>query len=236
MAAWRKPSKQRSLNSQPIFETGHEDDGENYGGKNLEKVLNSKNVSGAVVVARWYGGVMLGPVRFDHIRNCASDAIAQWAEESERAAKRAKTQADKERLTQVLPERDLSITVLRGLLAEKKGMAQTASQEAIQGSPARAMDYATMELPVLERLEQVRDKTIGWILEQIEKAEKAQEEASKAAEKAQQEVPEEEKPANEAQEISGDALDPQQYAKGSERGDVAVDPNAVAVLPDAAAA
>ena len=177
MTAWRLLSKQRSLNSQLIFETGHDDDGENHGGKNLEKVLIAKRVSGTVMVARWYGGVMLGPVRFDHIRNCASDAIGQWAREGEHAAKRAKTETDRLRRVEILSERDQSIAVLRGLLAEKKqGVASSPDNTRI--SPVKAPDYAKMEIPLLERLEQVRDKTIGWILAQIEQAEKAQENIS----------------------------------------------------------
>lgn len=55
MAAWRKASKQQTLggNAKPIFITGSDDDGEKYGGKRLEKVLNELNVEGAVVCARW---------------------------------------------------------------------------------------------------------------------------------------------------------------------------------------
>ena len=33
------------------------------------------------MVARWYGGVLLGPVRFRHIENCAREAIKVWAGE-----------------------------------------------------------------------------------------------------------------------------------------------------------
>ena len=183
MSAWRRPSKQqRSLNSQPVFETGHDDDGENYGGKTLEKVLIARNVAGAIMVARWYGGVMLGPVRFAHIRNCAGDAITKWAQEGERAGTRAKTESERQRLVGLLPQRERSIGVLRGLLAEKKHGSiseQCSDNNTAKSSPSsKVPDYATMALPVLERLEQVRDKTIGWILGQIEEVEKAQLEAS----------------------------------------------------------
>ena len=117
------PSNQRALNSHRLFDTGHDDDGEKYGGKTLEKVLSSADVEGAVVVARWYGGVMLGPVRFDHIKACAQEAIAGWIQERERRVKRQRVQDKDERrqgLIRVLPERDESIIVLRGLLAEKR--------------------------------------------------------------------------------------------------------------------
>ena len=173
IAAWRKPSSQRALNAQRLFETGHDDDGEKYGGKALEKVLIETDVEGSIVVARWYGGVLLGPVRFEHIKNCARDAIMQWSQDRERTAKKAKTredEAERERLVKSLPERDESITVLRGLLAEK-------SQQKSSSSPsgkAKVPDYAIMSLATLQKLEQVRDATIGWILKQIEKAEETQ--------------------------------------------------------------
>lgn len=83
MAAWRRASTQRTLlttggASGVTYTTSSDDDGEKYAGKRLEKVLNELNVQGTVVVARWYGGVLLGPVRFTHIENVARDAIARW--------------------------------------------------------------------------------------------------------------------------------------------------------------
>ncbi len=175
IAAWRKPGSQRALNAQPLLETGHDDDGEKYGGKALEKVLIETKVEGAVVVARWYGGVMLGPVRFDHIKNCARDAILQWSQDRERSAKKAKVrqdEAERERLIQTLLERDQSITVLRDLLAEKSQ--QSSSVPGGNSTAAKTPNYSTLPLATLEKLEHVRDATIGWILKQIEKAEKAQ--------------------------------------------------------------
>lgn len=175
IAAWRKPSSQRSLNVQRLLDTGHDDDGEKYGGKAVEKVLIETDVEGAVVVARWYGGVMLGPMRFDHIKNAARDAIMQWAQDRERSAKKAKVredEAEKERLIQTLPERDQSITVLRDLLAGKSQ--QPSSAPSGERTPAKRTDYSTLPLATLEKLERVRDATIGWILKQIEKAENTQ--------------------------------------------------------------
>ena len=175
IAAWKKPSSQRALNAQRLLDTGHDDDGEKYGGKALEKVLIETDVEGTVVVARWYGGVLLGPVRFDHIKNCARDAIAQWTQDRERSAKKAKTledEAEKERLMVTLPERDQSIAVLRDLLAEKSQ--QPSSSPSGKSATAKVPNYATMPLATLRKLEQVRDATIGWILKQIEKVEETQ--------------------------------------------------------------
>lgn len=175
MAAWRRPSSQRSLSSKPLIESGHDDDGEKYGGKTIGKVMEAMDIQGTVVVARWYGGVMLGPVRFDHIRDCARAAISKWLDDNERATKKTKVESEdeeKKRLSATLRERDESIAVLRGLLAEKK---QTLSQQS--SSPAKVPDYSKQPLHILRKLEDVRDATIGWILKGIEDAEKETEAA-----------------------------------------------------------
>ena len=175
ISAWRTPSTQRSLNAhQQLYDLGHEDDGEKFGGKTLEKVLVGENVTGAVVVARWFGGVMLGPVRFDHMRDCAKEAISSFKAHSEANNKKRKRENDdkeeRKRLVEELPQRDESIVVLRGLLAEKKG-------EGIGGSSspsAKVPDYGKLPLEALRKLEKVRDATIKWILKGIEDAEKVE--------------------------------------------------------------
>ena len=177
MAAWRRPSSQRSLSSKPLIESGHDDDGEKYGGKAIEKVMEAMDIQGTVVVARWYGGVLLGPVRFDHIRDCAREAISKWLSDKEMATKKKKIESEdqeKKRLEAILCERDESIAVLRGLLAEKK---QTSSQPS--SSPPKVPDYSKQPLHVLRKLEDVRDATIGWILKGIEDAEKGTEAAER---------------------------------------------------------
>lgn len=154
IAAWRKPSSQRALSTQRLFDTGHDDDGEKYGGKTLDTVLASMEVEGAIVVARWYGGVMLGPARFDHIRNCAREAISAWLQERERASKRLRIQEEiksKDRLARILQERDQSITVLRGLLAEKTQL--NPSEPSASGISAKVPQYSNLPLPTLEKLE-----------------------------------------------------------------------------------
>jgi len=85
VAAWRTPSNQSTLKSKSsrpsqyrVLKSGHDDDGEQWAGKRLEKVLEELDVEGSVVVARWYGGVLLGPVRFNHIEHVATDAIQKW--------------------------------------------------------------------------------------------------------------------------------------------------------------
>ncbi len=195
IAAWRKPSTQSTLLStgqRPLFNVGHDDDGEQYGGKRLERVLIDLNVEGAVVVARWYGGVLLGPVRFTHIESCAREAIEKWKmsmntkenEDHHHAAQKRKVEEDGKRrfaLVRILEERDHSITALRGLLREKteeapaaKADESTSSARDVNVTPTKPGNYSVMPLQALERLEKARDATISWILKEIEKVEQQQ--------------------------------------------------------------
>ncbi|KAK0948214.1 hypothetical protein LTR48_000024 [Friedmanniomyces endolithicus] len=129
--AWRHESSQRALPGQPPhYETGHDDDGEKHGGKTVEAVLTQLRVTGSCVVARWYGGVMLGPVRFTHMETCARAAVGKWREaEDEVAAKKRKVEVEgveRGRLARTLVERDGSIVVLRRMAGEKEGRVREA--------------------------------------------------------------------------------------------------------------
>jgi hypothetical protein len=242
MVAWRRPSAQRTLGlglaassagvGKTICTTGSDDDGEKYAGKRFERVLIDLDVQGTIVVARWYGGILLGPVRFTHIENVAREAIGKWksksrqrqqAETTEGQAKRQKTAgagagagaggddedeaqlaAERARLARQLAERDNSIVVLRGLLAEKTakhqsdvlqdGAGAVASQgtpvqattatgtSSSQSSPAKKMDYSEMPLQRLRQLDKARDATIAFILKQIDKAEEEEKKKEKKRE------------------------------------------------------
>ena len=153
----------------------------------LEKVLLDMNAEGAVVVARWYGGIMLGPVRFSHIEHCAREAILesrrtlrQDGGENQAKPKQRKVEEGEQDtvvLMRALEERDQSITVLRGLLKEKM-TSSTASSEtagsAQSQTPTKKIDYSAMPLPALKQLDKARDATIAWILKEIDKAEDLQ--------------------------------------------------------------
>lgn len=55
-----------------------EDDGERWGGDRVLKVARDEGASDVlVVVSRWYGGELLGPVRFDHIETAARCALEE---------------------------------------------------------------------------------------------------------------------------------------------------------------
>ncbi|KAL1938527.1 hypothetical protein VTO73DRAFT_11550 [Trametes versicolor] len=79
IAAWRcmvlKAGK-TGLGGPDDFEvvSGYDDDEEQYAGGRVMKVMQAEGVIDAVVVvSRWYGGEMLGPVRFDHIEMCTRE-------------------------------------------------------------------------------------------------------------------------------------------------------------------
>lgn len=136
---------------------------------------------------------MLGPVRFDHIRNCATEAIAKCKAGISKPVKQIKLGEDdrrREALVAILKERDQSVSVLRNLLAQKKGRAAKGQDN--KDPPATANNYRTLPLQVLEKLEQVRDATIGWILKEIEKAEdtKSENSAGQVAQSPEREIKE----------------------------------------------
>lgn len=190
--SWRRESNQQSITGGTRYTTDHDDDGEKYAGKRVAKVLDSMQVVGACVVARWYGGVLLGPVRFDHIEECAKEAVQKWKDSvvAEQSKKR-KVEEDAilhKKLVAVLTERDQSVAVLRSLAQEKeeklkKAMAKggdkdaeptktvvsSSQQSTTDGKPA--MDYGSMTLDRLKALEKARDATLAFLLKRIDKAE-----------------------------------------------------------------
>jgi putative IMPACT (imprinted ancient) family translation regulator len=189
VVGWRRKSNQQSINKAEIYVTGSDDDGEKYAGKKIEKMLEAAGVSGVCVVARWYGGIMLGPVRFQHIEACAKEAIARYREqEEERQSKKRKLEEDElehSKLSKSLAERDQSIVVLRTLADQKeKKLAKNSGLENDTTSLAHAeekavvstkpeIDYAAMPLQRLRGLAKARDATLSFLLKRIDEAERA---------------------------------------------------------------
>lgn len=176
--AWRSPSSQRTLvGNVRTLETGTDDDGERYGGRHVLKVIEEMRVEGAVVVARWYGGVMLGPARFAHIENSAGDAIRAWRqkEDSEGQKRRRVEDEGMEKATLIveLADRDQNILVLRRLLEEKTRHTQPqAGQKPPSRPPLPAPDYSSMPLERLRQFDKARDSTVAFLLKKIDEAEK----------------------------------------------------------------
>ncbi|KAH9174944.1 ribosomal protein S5 domain 2-like protein [Lactarius sanguifluus] len=66
------------------IEEGSEDDGEQWAGTHVLKMMRSEAIVDAVViVSRWYGGTMLGPIRFTHIQDCAREVCQVFRVEDE---------------------------------------------------------------------------------------------------------------------------------------------------------
>ncbi|WFD43431.1 hypothetical protein MPSI1_002093 [Malassezia psittaci] len=61
------------------IEQGLEDDGEKWGAEKIMRVITELGASDVlVIVSRWYGGELLGPVRFEHISNAARAALRHY--------------------------------------------------------------------------------------------------------------------------------------------------------------
>ena len=195
--AWRRESNQQSITGGVKYTTDFDDDGEKYAGKKIAKVLDNMQVAGSCVVARWYGGVLLGPVRFEHIEKCAMEAVKKWqesvAEERSKKQKVEEEAVERLKLVKVLADRDQSISVLRSLAAEKEDKAKLArgkleehngdiassqpdEQVYLRSQTAKtetkvAVDYSAMPLERLKALEKARDATLSFLLKRIDKAE-----------------------------------------------------------------
>ena len=179
LAARLPSSKQKTLSGTPLLTTTTDDDGEKYGAKRASSVLEAEKVTGTLVIGRWYGGVMLGPVRFTHMETVGREAVAAWRtwEAGQRAEERKVLAegAERGRLVRELRERDESVIVLRGLLEVKTGgpKAEVSAKKVV-------MDYEGMELGRLRNLDKARDSTIAFLLKQIDAAEKGSASSSQA--------------------------------------------------------
>ncbi|KAF9650989.1 ribosomal protein S5 domain 2-like protein [Thelephora ganbajun] len=84
VAAWRfmtpKPGM-TGLGGEDDFEvvSAYDDDGEKWAGGRVLNIMKQTGVMDAIViVSRWFGGIMLGPVRFTHIETCAAEVCKHF--------------------------------------------------------------------------------------------------------------------------------------------------------------
>jgi uncharacterized protein UPF0029 len=180
-----------------MFETGSDDDGEKWAGKRVESVLVDENVVGTVLVARWFGGEMLGPARFRWIETVAREAVGRFKRAEadggeQRDGKKIKVdediegksgglmrpedvQKERRRLIAELAERDRNVSVLRALLSEKQAKLDGVASP-MQNSPAKSFDYASMSLVRLQAMEKARDASVAFLLKELDKVDKMQQE------------------------------------------------------------
>jgi hypothetical protein len=184
-----------------LYDAGHDSDGEKGAGRRLERLMADEGLEGSLVVGRWFGGVMLGPVRFSHIEEVAKRAVRAarsdpaYQQRDALTMKRARVmsprignnspapkkpvdeEAENKKKTDLmatLKERDGSIAVLRQLLEDKR--ARIEGRQTVPVTPAKTMSYPRMPFPALRALEKVRDATVAFLLKELDKADQAQQE------------------------------------------------------------
>ncbi|KAJ6593516.1 ribosomal protein S5 domain 2-like protein [Mycena capillaripes] len=133
---------------------GSADDGERYGGEKILTVMRKQGViDAAIVVSRWYGGIMLGPARFSHIETCALEVCREFKRREE----------VKDCLATLRTLDDL-LAQLRAELAVLRGQAASAA--------AKTPDYSgwiDWDLPKARRLIRAREGAINSVKELISK-------------------------------------------------------------------
>ncbi|GJN94405.1 hypothetical protein Rhopal_007485-T1 [Rhodotorula paludigena] len=173
MLAWRclalKPGKS-GLESEDDWrvETGQDDDGEKGGANVIRDVLAQEGgVDVAIVVSRLYGGVMLGPARFAHIRAVASQALARLLAAQRLSALRSQ-----------LSSLDEQIAAFSSSSAAAAGTTPAKSKQSTVDA------YAALTEEKAQRLVAAREKR----LELLEKKHREEEEALARADQAAREA------------------------------------------------
>jgi len=154
--------------------TGFNDDGEKWAGRKLLEVLTSNEDQGILCVARWYGGIMLGPARFDHIVHVAADALATYhiaqrkppalspptiqGPKSSPPPRIAADYYERERLVRVLRGKDMTVEYLRAMITAKK--LERGKGNSAPTSPSKIKNYEGVQVEALQRLVVARDATI----------------------------------------------------------------------------
>ncbi|KAL1745056.1 ribosomal protein S5 domain 2-type protein [Schizophyllum fasciatum] len=136
---------------------GSKDDGEQWAGNRILRVMEAHGVLDAVVVvSRWYGGTMLGPARFDHIETCAAEVCQAF-----------KKKVEAEEFLTTLTTLDDLLAELRAELAEK----------------LKKPDYASWiekDIPRARKLVKARELSIKAVKNALAKLEAEQEANSTA--------------------------------------------------------
>ncbi|GAA5865627.1 hypothetical protein JCM8547_007667 [Rhodosporidiobolus lusitaniae] len=195
---------------------GGDDDGEGNGASTVRECLRVEGaVDVGVVVSRLYGGQMLGPIRFTHIRAVATQAIQRLA-----AAQLLPT------LLARLSQLDAEIAAL----SSPSSSTSTASSSPSKPSPAAgtkaggvgggAAPYAALDIPKAERLVAAREKRLELLKKQKEKREEQErremEELHEAA--AREEEEEARRAAEEGREGKGAGDDGHEEGEEQVRG------------------
>ncbi|KIK94779.1 hypothetical protein PAXRUDRAFT_142154 [Paxillus rubicundulus Ve08.2h10] len=141
---------------------GYDDDGEQRAGSKVLKVMQTEGVIDAVViVSRWFGGTLLGPVRFTHIETCASEVCRKFRKVEEM-----------EECIQTLKTLDGLLATLRAELQNRTSTitseeGASASQSSLEARTSKPPDYSIMQegldLTKAKRLIHARESAINGI-------------------------------------------------------------------------
>ncbi|GJE91361.1 hypothetical protein PsYK624_075100 [Phanerochaete sordida] len=163
MYAWRcmvlKPGK-TGLGGEDDFEVkqGNEDDGEKFGSARILKIMQAEGVIDAVVVvSRWYGGEMLGPLRFTHIEMCAREACRAFRLQDEMEEEVTALRS----LDDILATLRSELSSLRPLPSESKASSKRPDYDAL---------LASSDVSKVKRLVAAREKAIQSVKASIQRA------------------------------------------------------------------
>lgn len=135
--------------------TGGDDDGEKGGSREVHHAIQKEAaVDVAVVVSRLYGGVMLGPVRFHHIKQVATQALQRLAHAQTIPPLVERLKALDEEIAQFVP-------------------ASTKAPGHGKANVGASIEYEGMPIEKLERLTSAREKRLELLKKKFREEEEA---------------------------------------------------------------
>ena len=135
--------------------SGCDDDGEDNGGRRALRTMESEGtIDAVVIVSRWFGGTLLGPVRFTHIETCTRDVCRTF-----------RNIEDVEGYIEKLKDLDQELARLRTELNSARGLEN--NEESVDTSP-RKIDYAQSllnppDLTKARRLLEARQRAVNSV-------------------------------------------------------------------------
>ncbi|KAF7298065.1 UPF0029 domain-containing protein [Mycena chlorophos] len=145
---------------------GSEDDGEKWGGEKILGAMKKQGILDAVVVvSRWYGGNLLGPIRFTHIETCTLEVCRDF-----------KRQEDLKDALTTLRDLDAILAELRDELATLRD-AHTTSSAVSNAALRKQPDYSgwiDWDLAKAHRLIRARESAIANTKQLIAKQQQQQ--------------------------------------------------------------
>lgn len=126
---------------------GYDDDGEQWAGSKVSRVMQHEGVLDAVViVSRWFGGTLLGPARFAHIETCASE-VCRTFKRVEEMEECISTLTRLDNMLASLREELNDLTQNADLATSGSNLARTASDEIddAKGKRSRQPDYTVVQ-------------------------------------------------------------------------------------------